>query len=83
MNFCFGLIADFMAVGCDPEGFRHSVDGTMALCHDKWAEIFVPDLKTDARFTVLMHGSEAFNTMMLEHFTAPAEELPPEEEPII
>ena len=82
MNFCFGLITDFMAVGCDHEGFRHSVDGTMALCHDKWAEVFVPDLANDIRFTVLMHGSEAFNTMMLDHFTAPAEELPPED-PII
>lgn len=83
MNFVLALLEDFRTVGCDPDGFRHSIDGTMGLCHDKWAEIFVPDLATDARFTVLMHGSEAFSAMMLEHFTAPAEELPTEEEPII
>lgn len=70
MNFCFGLLTDFQAVGCDPTGFRHSVDGTMALCHDKWAAIFVPDLDNDFRFTVLMHGSEAFSTLIAERFTA-------------
>ena len=74
MNFCFGLITDFMAVGCDPTGFRHSVDGTMALCHDKWAKIFVPELETDARFTVLMHGSEGFDALIAEQFT-PIEEV--------
>ena len=80
MNFVFAQLTDFRTVGCDPDGFRHSIDGTMGLCHDKWAEIFVPDLKNDTRFTVLMHGSEAFNNMILEHFTEPAEELPIEEE---
>ena len=52
----------------------------MGLCHDKLAEIFVLELKNDTRFTVLIHGSEAFNAMMLEHFTEPVEELPIEEE---
>ena len=80
MNFVFAQLTDFRTVGCDPDGFRQSIDGIMGLCHDKWAEIFVPDLATDTRFTVLMHGSEAFNAMMLEHFTVPAEELPPEEQ---
>ena len=69
MNFCFGLLTDFQAVGCDPTGFRQSVDGTLALCHDKWAAIFVADLENDPRFTVLMHGSEAFDTLMTERFT--------------
>lgn len=69
MNFCFGLLTDFQAVGCDPTGFRQSVDGTMALCHDKWAQIFVLDLENDARFTVLMHGSEAFDALIAERFT--------------
>ena len=46
MHFTFGLLEDFRTVGCDPDGFRHSIDGTMGLCHDKWAEIFVPDLHT-------------------------------------
>ena len=78
MNFVFALLEDFKTVGCEPDGFRHSIDGTMGLCHDKWAEIFIPDLKNDTRFTVLMHGSHGFNTMMLEHFTAPADELQPE-----
>lgn len=84
MNFCFASLENFRTVGCDPDGFRHSIDGTMGLCHDKWAEIFVPDLHNDARFTVLMHGSEAFDTMIAEHFTV-VEEVPEEpiEEPVI
>ena len=75
MNFVFATLENFRAVGCDPDGFRHSIDGTLALCHDKWAEVFVPGLTTDPRFTVLMHGSEAFDAMMLERFTEPSPEL--------
>ena len=74
MNFCFGLLTDFQEVGCDPTSFRQSVDGTMALCHDKCAQIFVPDLENDTRFTVLMQGSEAFDALIAEQFT-PIEEV--------
>ena len=79
MNFCFGLLEDFRTVGCDPDGFRQSVDGTMGLCHDKWAQVFVPDLATDTRFTVLAHGTPEFDAMMQEHFTPVLEESAPTE----
>ena len=73
MNFAFALLGDFRSVGCDPDGFRRSVDGTMALCHDKWAKVFVPDIESDSRFSVLMYGSDEFNQMILDKFTEYAE----------
>jgi len=73
MDFVFALLEDFRSVGCDPDGFRVSVDGTMALCHDKWAKVFVPDIEEDYRFEVLSHGSDEFNQMILDKFTEYAE----------
>ena len=75
MIFVFALLNDFRTVGCDPEGFRHSVDGKMALCHDKWLKVFAPDYLSDPRFAVLMHGTPDFESMMAQHFTATEESV--------
>lgn len=76
MKFVFALLEDFHAVGMDTEDFRKSIDGTKALCHDKWAMVCHPTIETDARFSILMHGTDEFNQMIQDYFTEVSEELP-------
>ena len=89
MNFSFATCEFWISKGYDVTHWRKSIDGTMALCHDRYAMILVEDILVDENVTTLSVGSEALSAMMLEHFTEPAEELPVaeelqvEEEPII
>ena len=81
MKFVFALLEDFHAAGMDTTEFRKSIDGTMALCHDKWAIVCHPTIETDIRFQILMHGTTEFDQIMLNKFTEVSEE-PVLEDPI-
>lgn len=73
MKFVFALIEDFHSVGMSTDDFRKSTDGTMALCHDKWAMVCHPTIESDTRFSILTHGTEEFSQMIQDCFTEQAE----------
>jgi hypothetical protein len=64
MYFCIGTVMYFNSIGFNTTDWRHSVDGTKVIVHDKFIKVLIPNYVTDTSISVFACPSEELDSIL-------------------